>query len=36
MKQGIPCSVFLLDPFPRASCHCIRKGIVSTHLLSTF
>ena len=26
---------FLLDLFPQASCHCIRRGIVSTHFLST-
>ena len=26
---------FLLDHFPRALCHCIPRGIVSTHFLST-
>ena len=27
---------FLLDPFPRALCHCIPRGIVSTHFFCYF
>ena len=27
---------FLLDLFPQASCHCIRRGIVSTHFFVRF